>query len=66
MSSAGICHNGFTSKITRRNGKWSLVQGKRGKWTVAQGWYGHVVATHTFTTKTKLHAETMANNWLDD
>lgn len=53
-------------KTTRRNGKWAKVSGSRGAWTVALGWQGELRAHRMQHTATRLHADCIATNYLND
>jgi hypothetical protein len=56
----------MTDRYFRKGLKWAKVSGQRGKWTVALGWKSETQASSVRTTPTKLLAEVIARNFVDD
>jgi len=50
----------------RKGIKWAKISGQRGSWSVALGWRGEFKARRVQKTVTKLHAEVIARNYVND
>lgn len=52
-------------KTNRTERKWVKVTNQGRKYTIAMGWAGEWQATKIRTTNNKIHAEVIAESWLD-